>query len=192
MPCFAAMTSLTLLWLPILLSAAIVFIASFVIHMAIPWHRSDYHRMPEEDKVMDALRPFAIPPGDYMVPRPSNMKDMRTPEFADKIKNGPVMVVTVMPNGQMGVGRNMVLWFINLLVVGFLTAYVAGRALPVGAPYLHVFRFAGATAFIAYSVALWQLSIWYRRSWGTTIRYTLDGLIFACLTAGVFGWLWPR
>jgi hypothetical protein len=186
------MTSLALLWLPILLSAVIVFVASSIIHMALPWHKGDYRRMPDEDKVMAALRPLAIPPGDYMVPRPSSMKDMRTPEFAEKMKNGPVMVVTVMPNGQMGVGRNMIVWFIYSAVVGFLAAYVAGRALPVGAPYLHVFRFAGTTAFIAYSVALWQMSIWYRRSWATTIKSTIDGLIYGLLTAGVFGWLWPR
>jgi hypothetical protein len=186
------MTSLALLWLPILLSAVIVFVASSIIHMALPWHRGDYRRMPDEDKVMAALRPLAIPPGDYMVPRPSTMKDMRTPEFAEKMKNGPVMVVTVMPNGQMGVGKNMVLWFLYSVVVALLAAYVAGRALPVGAPYLHVFRFAGTTAFIAYSVALWQMSIWYRRSWATSIKSTIDGLIYGLLTAGVFGWLWPR
>jgi hypothetical protein len=186
------MTSLASLWLPILLSAVIVFVASSIIHMVLPWHRGDYRRMPDEDKVMAALRPLAIPPGDYMVPRPSSMKDMRTPEFAEKMKNGPVMVVTVMPNGQMGVGKNMVLWFVYSAVVGFLAAYVAGRALPVAAPYLHVFRFAGATAFIAYSLALWQMSIWYRRSWATTIKSTIDGLIYGLLTAGVFGWLWPR
>ena len=58
--------------------------------------------------------------------------------------------------------------------------------------YLRVFRFAGATAFIGYAVALWQMSIWYRRAWSTTIKATVDGLIYALLTAGTFGWLWPR
>jgi hypothetical protein len=35
------------------------------------------------------------------------------------------------------------------------------------------------------------MSIWYHRSWGTTLRYTVDGLVYALLTAGIFGWLWP-
>ena len=83
-------------------------------------------------------------------------------------------------------------WFIFSLAVSFIAAYVAGRALPPGSPYLHVFRFAGVTAFACYSMALWQNSIWYRRSWGTTIRSTLDGLVYAGLTAGTFGWLWPH
>ena len=58
------MTALHSLWLPILLSSVIVFVVSSIIHMALPWHNSDYPKVPNEDKVMDALRPFAIPPGD--------------------------------------------------------------------------------------------------------------------------------
>jgi hypothetical protein len=78
------------------------------------------------------------------------------------------------------------------VVVGVFAAYVAGRALPPGSHYLHVFRFAGVAAFLAYSVALWQMSIWYQRAWSITIKSTIDGLIYALLTAGTFGWLWPR
>ena len=186
------MTGLSALWLPILLSAVIVFLVSSVIHMASPWHKSDYPKMPNEDKVRDALRPLAIPPGDYMIPRPSSRQEIGSPEFADKIKKGPVMMLTVMPNEPMSMGRNLGLWFAYCAVVGLFAAYVAGRALPPGTPYLHVFRFAGTTAFIGYSAALWQMSIWYRRAWSTTIKGTIDGLIYGLLTAGTFGWLWPR
>ena len=186
------MTGLHVLWLPILLSAVFVFIASSIIHMLSPWHKSDYPKMPNEDKALEAWRPLAIPPGDYMVPRPATRGALRSPEFVDKLNKGPVMVLTVLPNGPMTMGRSLALWFVYLLVVGVFSGYVAGRALPPGAPYLHVFRFAGAVAFIGYSLALWQMSIWYRRSWVTTIKATVDGLIYALLTAGTFGWLWPR
>ena len=186
------MTGLDALWLPILLSSAIVFVVSSAIHMASPWHKGDYPMVPNQDKAMDALRPLAIPPGDYMVPHPSSREQMRSPEFAEKMKQGPVMMLTVMPNGPMAMGKTFVLWFLYAAAVGVCAAYVAGRALPVGAPYLHVFRFVGATAFIGYSLALWQMSIWYRRAWSTTIRATVDGLIYAACTAGTFGWLWPR
>jgi hypothetical protein len=186
------MTGLDALWLPILASSVLVFFASSIIHMASPWHKSDYPKVPQEAKVMDALRPFAIPPGDYMIPRPSSGKDMKSSEFADKMRKGPVMILTVMPNGPMTIGRSLGGWFVYLAVVGLFAAYVTGRALPVGAPYLHVFRFVGATAFIAHAAALWQMSIWYHRAWTTTIKSTVDGLIYALLTAGVFGWLWPR
>ena len=186
------MVELAALWLPILLSAVIVFIASSIIHMLSPWHKSDYPKMSNEDKVMDALRPLAIPPGDYLVPRPSSRQEMRSPEFVEKMKKGPVMMLTVWPNGPASMGKNLVFWFLYAVVVGIFAAYVAGRALTVGAEYLHVFRFVGTTAFIGYSVALWQMSIWYHRGWGITIKVTIDGLIYALLTAGTFGWLWPR
>ncbi len=186
------MTHLMALWLPVLLSAAAVFVVSSVIHMMSPWHKGDYPKLPNEDKVMDALRPLAIPPGDYMLPRPSSTEDMKSAAFAEKMKKGPVVIMTVVPSGPMSMGRNLALWFLYSLVVGVLAAYVAGRALPTGATYLHVFRFVGATAFIAYSAALWQIAIWYHRSWMTTIKETVDGLIYALITAGMFGWLWPR
>ena len=186
------MVELSALWLPILLSAVVVFIVSSIIHMASPWHQSDYPKMPNEEKVMDALRTLAIPPGDYFVPRPANRQEMRSPEFDEKQKKGPIVMMTVWPAGKMGMAKLICYWFIYLIVVGIFAGYVAGRALPPGAEYLRVFRFAGTAAFLSYSVALWQMSIWYRRAWLTTIKATVDGLIYALLTAGVFGWLWPQ
>ena len=186
------MTPLHLLWLPILLSAVVVFIVSSLIHMLSPWHKGDYRKVPDEDKLMDALRPFNLSEGEYLVPRSNSMQEMRSPEFTEKMKKGPVLMMTVWPNGPAQMGMTFVLWFVYSCVVGLFAAYIAGRALPVGSAYLHVFRFAGATAFLGYTAALWQLSIWYHRPWSTTIKITVDGLIYALLTAGVFGWLWPR
>ncbi|KAA0230213.1 hypothetical protein EDS67_08405 [candidate division KSB1 bacterium] len=180
-----------MLWLPILLSAVFVFLVSSVIHMALPWHKGDYSKVPNEDKVMDALRPFAIPPGDYMMPRASSMKDMGSPEFTEKMKKGPVMIFTVVPNGPATMGKSLTLWFLYSVLVGFFAAYLTGRTLAAGADYLEVFRYIGTTAFLGYSLALLQTSIWYRRAWSTTIKSMIDGLIYALVTAGVFGWLWP-
>lgn len=186
------MVGLSALWLPILVSAVFVFAASSLIHMASPWHKSDYPKLRNEEQVLDALRPLALPPGDYMMPRPSSREEMRSPQFAEKVKRGPVVLMTVFPGGPMSMGRNLGLWFAYCLVISVFAAYISGRALPPGVVYLRVFRFAGATAFIGYATALWQMSIWYRRSWTTTIKATVDGLIYGLLTAGTFGWLWPR
>jgi hypothetical protein len=186
------MTELSALWLPIVLSSVIVFVASSLIHMALPWHKNDYPRVPDEDAARRAIGPLAIPPGDYMIPRCSSREEMRSPEFAEKMKKGPVMIVTVMPNGQMAMGKTLVQWFVYLLAIGLFAAYLTGRALPAGASYRQVFRFAGTIAFVAHSLALWPLSIWYRRAWSTTLKATIDGLIYGLLTAGTFGWLWPR
>jgi hypothetical protein len=186
------MTGLLVLWLPILLSAVLVFVVSSLIHMASPWHKSDYPKLSNEDRVMDALRPLALPPGDYMMPRPSSRAEMRSPQFLEKFKKGPVLMLTVWPGGSMSMRNQLVQWFLYAVVVGCFAAYVAGRALPAGAPSLQVFRFAGVTAFVGYAAALWQMSIWYRRAWTTTIKSTVDGLIYALLTAAAFAWLWPR
>jgi hypothetical protein len=186
------MISLSALWLPILVAAVIVFVASSVIHMAPLWHKNDFPRMPREEEVLQALRPLAIPPGDYFLPRPGGRAEMKSPEFREKLTKGPIAVMTVMPNGMFNMTRNLVQWFVFLLVVGFFVAYITSRALGVGAPYPKVFQIAGATAFIGYSLALCELSIWYRRSWGITLKAAFDGLIYASLTAGTFGWLWPR
>jgi hypothetical protein len=185
------MISLFSLWMPILLSAVIVFVASSVIHMALGYHRSDYGKLPDEDKAMEDLRKLQIPPGDYLIPCAGSMKEMKTPAFTEKWNKGPVAVMTVMKSGPPKMGKSLTLWFIYCVVVGFLAAYVTSRALGPGVRYLAVFRFAGTTAFIAYALALPQYSIWYGRSWKTTLKSMSDGLIYALLTAGVFGWLWP-
>ena len=186
------MTGLDALWLPILLSSVIVFVASSIIHMGPFWHRGDYPKLPEQDRIQDALRPFSIPPGDYFVPRANNMKDMRTPEHMEKLAKGPVLVMTVFPKGPFSMSRNLAQWFVYILIVSFFTAYIAGRALAPGTEYLRVFQLIGATAFVGYTLALYQMSIWYKRSWSLTIKATVDGLIYALLTAGTFGWLWPH
>ncbi len=184
------MTQLSALWLPIVVSAVFVFVVSSIVHMALPWHKNDYPRVPKEDELMDALRPLAIPPGDYMVPRAYG-KEMQSPEFVERMKRGPVLVLTVLPNTPPNMGANLTMWFGYSIVVGLLAAYVTGRALPPGTEYLQVFRFAGVTAFLCYAVALWQMSIWYQRAWSLTLKATADGLLYALVTAGVFGWLWP-
>ena len=88
--------------------------------------------------------------------------------------------------------KSLVLWFIYTVIVSFFAAYIGGRALPAGTDYLHVFQIVGAAAFVGYSLALLQMSIWYRRAWSLTIKALFDGLIYGLLTAGTFGWLWPR
>lgn len=186
------MVPLISLWMPIVLSAVLVFVASSIIHMVLPYHRSDLRRLPKEDEVMEALRRLDIPPGDYGVPHAGSMEGMRKPEFIEKMKAGPVVLMTVAPSGPPSMGLSLVLWFFYSLVVSVFAAYIAGRALPAGATYLAVFRFAGCTAFAAYSLALLQNSIWYKRNWGTTVKSMFDGLVYSLVTAGTFGWLWPR
>ena len=186
------MISMSALWLPILLSSIFVFIVSSIIHMASPWHKTDYPKLANEEQVMDALRPLAIAPGDYFMPRPSSMADMKSAEFMARMERGPRVLMTVMPAGTADMRRELVLWFVYLIVVGIFAAYITAHALQPGVPFWEVVRFAGTVSFLAYAAALWQLSIWYRRSWGITIKATVDSLIYGLVTAVTFAYFWPK
>lgn len=186
------MVPIASLWLPVFVSAVIVFLASWIMHVLLPYHHGDRKKVPQEDQLMESMRKLGIPPGDYVVPCASSMKDMNTPEFIERRKQGPVVVMTVVPGGPPAMGKELVLWFLFTILVGIFAAYIAGHALAPGTPYLRVMRFAGATAFFCYAVAQIPESIWYKRSWGTTFKSLIDGVIYGFLTGGVFGWLWPR
>ena len=186
------MTELSALWLPILLAAVFCHIVSAIIHMGPFWHRSDYPAVPDEDKARAAIGALGIPPGEYMLPRCSSQAEMRSAEFVKKMNEGPVWMITVRPNGMVGMGSMMIGWFVFLLLVGIFAGYVASHALAPGAHYLDVFRFVGAAAFMAFSVGLLPDSIWYGRRWSTTLKRVVDGLIYSLVMAGAFGWLWPK
>jgi Na+/H+ antiporter NhaA len=181
----------TALWLPILVSAVLVFLASSILHMVLPLHRNDWKSVPDEDRAMDAMRTFKLAPGDYCLPRAESPNALKDPAFAEKLKRGPVVFMTVLPGGDFAMGSNLAQWFVFSVVVSLFAGYLAGAALPPGAEYREVFRFAGTTAFIGYTMAFYPQSIWYKRAWSLQLKNTFDGLVYALLTAGVFGWLWP-
>lgn len=174
---------------PVLVAAVLVFLASFILHMVLPYHRSDFRRVESEDALMESLRKLGVGPGNYMMPYAASPSAMKDPAFVEKKKRGPVAVLTVMRDPSMGV--SLAQWFVYCVVVSVFAAYIAGRALGPGAEYLEVFRFSGAAAFGAYGLALWQNSIWYKIAWSTTLKSNIDSLIYGLLTGGAFGWLWP-
>ena len=186
------MTPITALWLPILVSLVVVFIISSFIHMASPWHKGDFPKLANEDAVMDALRPLNLPPGDYMMPRPSSMAEMKSPEFVERVKRGPKVLMTVMPSGIANMGSSLAGWALFILVVTFIGAHVASSILAPGASAHAIFHTIGLFTLAAYALALWPLSIWYGRGWGITIKSTVDGLIYAIATGLIFMWLWPH
>ncbi len=183
------MVALSALWLAILLSAVIVFVASSIMHMLLPYHRSDYHQLPEEDKVRAALR--GLPQGLYIFPF-TNHKDMKSPAMVEKYKEGPVGMMSVAPNGPPAMPRFLGQWFAYCLLISFFTAYLTGHTVPSGVNYLAVFRVAGTAAFMAYGFGSISNAIWKGQPWAMTIKEVFDGLVYGLLTAGTFGWLWPR
>jgi hypothetical protein len=185
------MVPLTALWLPIVLSAVIVFVASSIMHMLLPYHRSDYQKLPDEDKLLAALRAAGLKRGLYVFPFCTH-KEMKSPAMIEKYKQGPVGMMTVFPSGPPVMPKFLGMWFVFCLVVGFFVAYLTGHTVMPGAQYPAVFRVAGTAAFLAYGLGHLSNGIWKGQTWGFTIKEVVDGLVYGLLTAGTFGWLWPR
>lgn len=185
------MVTLPALWLPILLSAVAVFIASSLVHMVLQYHNSDFRRLPDEEAARRAVGALGLPPGNYAMPHCASAKEMSSPEYCAKRNEGPVALLTVMKPGAQGMGAALAQWFVFLLVVGVFTAYVSRLSLPAGAEYLAVHRIAGTAAFMSYGLGMVPQSIWFHRDWKATLKSLFDALVYGLLTGGVFGWLWP-
>lgn len=183
------MDFLATLWLPILLSAVFVFIVSTIIHMVLNYHASDFKQIPNEDAAMDTLRGLNLTPGDYMVPRAQSQAEMRSEEFQAKVKKGPVLHMHV-KTSDMGMAKSLIQWFVYCIVISIFASYVGVNAVGSDGNYLDVFRFVGCAAFMGYSLAFIQDAIWRSKSWSATLKSVFDGLIYALVTAGTFGWLW--
>lgn len=175
------------LWLPILVSAAAVWFASALIWVALPWHKKDFSGVSDEQGARSALG--GLTPGNYMLPYCRDQNELKDDAVRKKFEEGPVAFLTVLPNGLPTMGGKLVGSFLYNVFVGILCAYLVTRTLAADADYLAVFRVSGTVAFIAYSIAYIQDSIWFARPWSITLKSCLDALIYALLTGGVFGWL---
>lgn len=185
------MTPLAALWLPIVLSPVIVFVASSIMHMLLPYHHGDYRQIPQEDKALTALGSVGLSRGLYVFPFGTH-KEMKSPEMIDKYKRGPVGMMIVFPSGQPFMPKFLGLWFGYCLVLSFFVAYLAAHTIAPGTQYLAVFRVVGTAAFLTYGLGPLVNVVWKSYPWGFVLKEVIDGLIYALLTAGTFGWLWPR
>jgi hypothetical protein len=185
------MTPLMSLWMPIVVSAIAVWLLSSVIHMAMPWHRNDYVKVPDEDGLMAAMRPFGLAPGEYMMPRPRSGADMKSPEYLAKVAKGPVAIMTIRP-GTWNMGRTMATWFVFALLVAVTAACMTGAVMAPGVDHRHVIHYAGAITFLCYAMGGVSQSIWYGRKWSTTFKHAFDALIYGVATGLIFAAFWPQ
>ncbi|HEX5387311.1 MAG TPA: hypothetical protein VFW66_11455 [Gemmatimonadales bacterium] len=186
------MVTLGALWLPIVLSAVLVFVVSSVVHMVLKYHASDYTQLPNEDAVRAAIQSGKPRPAQYIIPYVADLKLLEKPEVKQKFVDGPVAVLNIRRTGPMSMGPSLAQWFVFSLVISYIVAYVASRTLPAGTDYLHVFRVVGTVAWLGYAGATIPDSIWMGQPWSVTIKHVIDGLLYGLVTAGTFGWLWPR
>jgi hypothetical protein len=183
------MVSLMDLWLPILVAAIVVQIASTIIHMALPfWHNADYGKVDDDRPFVEGSR--SLKAGMYMFPR-MEWKTMTEEQKAEWAK-GPSGIMYIRNPAAFSFGKTIFLYFLYCLVSAVFVAYVTGQTLPAGTPYLRVFQVAGAvgTIFWAFGNNISD-AIWYGKPWTSAMKYAVDGLIYGCLMGGVFGWLWP-
>jgi hypothetical protein len=186
------MVPLGSLLLPIVLSAVLVFITSAIIHMVLKYHNSDYRKLPNEDAVRAALRTGNPPPGQYMIPYCIGMKEMEKPEVKQKYIEGPIGVLNLLRPGLPKMGKNLSQWFVLTLVVSFFIAYAVARMIPPGARYMDVFCVVGPIGFLAYGTGQFLDAIWMGTPWSVALKSGFDALLYGMVTAGTFGWLWPR
>jgi hypothetical protein len=179
------------LWLPILLSAVIVFVVSSIIHMLLRYHSNDYAPVPHEEAVRAALNQGELRPGQYAIPY-AHMKAMREPDMVKKYEAGPVAFLTVYPKGVPAIAKRLVQWFVFSLGIAFFVAYLTSRTLPAGTAYGQVFRVAGTIAWLGYGGGLVWAGIWKGVPWSKVWKDVFDALIYALAVAGAFAGFWPR
>jgi hypothetical protein len=179
------------LWIPVIVSAVVVFMGSSILHMALKYHRADYKGLPNEDAVRETLGKAGAAPGVYVTPHCEDMKQMQDPAMKAKYEKGPVAIITFLPNGQVALSKHLSLWFAFSLFVSFTAAYVARITLMPGMDGMLVMRVTGTVAFAAYGLSHVSDSIWKGQPWSNTVRALLDSVIYAVLTGVTFRMLWP-
>ncbi len=186
------MVTITMLWLPILVSAVVVFFAGFIAWMVLPHHRSDWSKLPDEDAFASEVnRQAPAAPGQYSFPYAASPDDWKSEAFVEKMNRGPVGFLILRPTGNNSMGKSLAIQLIYCILLSVFIAYIAGRSLAPGAHYLEVFQIAGAVAVLAHIDALPVNANWFGHSWSSTIKTMIDGVASGLLTAGIFGWLWP-
>ena len=184
------MAAIAALWLPILLSAVVVFIVSAAVWMVMPHHKNDFAPASDQDALMDAVRGSTPGPGMYYFPWAAGGEN--SPEYREMARTGPVGILRVRdPEAALNMAPSMLKSVALYLVVSVFVAYLATVALEPGAAYLSVFQVTGTAAFMAYGFIGYQEAIWFGLPARVAFKHSLDGLAYALLTAGIFGGLWP-
>jgi len=180
------------LWLAILVSGLLCWVASALIHMLFKYHNADYKELPNESIVSSALADKASLPALYTMPYCKDMKAMGEEFMQKKFNEGPVAMITIMPNGMPPMGKLLSQQILFFIFGSFLIGYLATLSIAGNADCMVVFRQVFVAAFLTYGWAQIPYSIWMGQPWSNCVRYLLDALIYAAVTAGTFSFLWPN
>ena len=173
------------LWLPVLLTAIALFIASSVCWTVLPHHENDFEKADSEDELMSSIRQLNLKPGKYMFPFMKHSEQSQQ-EMIDKYTAGPrgTLVLWDMPN----MGRNLGLTFVFFLLIAIVTAYIGWEALGADAGFLKVFQIIGALSVLVHCSSGQLNAIWFPRK--TSMDF-VDGIAYGIITGLIFALLWP-
>jgi len=183
--------SLSELWLAILVAGSLCWIASAVIHMLLKYHNADYASLANEDEVSELLRAKSLVPALYNLPYCADMQEMGSEAMQKKFNDGPVAMITVMPNGMPAMGKLLTQQILFFIFGSLLIGYLATISVLSSADFMTVFRQVFIASFLAYGWAQIPYSIWLGQPWSNCIRYLIDALIYAVVSACAFALLWP-
>lgn len=181
------------LWLPILFSAAAVWVVSTLFAMPFLHHKSDWIGLsaPEEDAFLDYLRKSGIKPGNYLFPDFRTREAMGSEKVKRALEQGPVGHLSLWP-APLTMGGKLGATFLVFVMVSVLIAYLASVALPKAAGFAKVFQVVGTAGVLAYSFSFIPNAIWFGAYRRTIVLSVIDGIVFGAITGSIFAWYWPR
>ncbi len=182
------MAFLTDLWLPIILTSIALFFCSFLAWAVLPHHKGDFSTPPDEGAMLSAVRSLSLAPGRYIFPNCQG-KNMKDPEVAKKLAEGPMGMINVWPMPNMG--KNMALTFLTFLIATVLVAYLARETLPNGAAFARVFQVVGTAGVLTWCFSFIANMIWFNGGARAIAMCFIDGLVYGLVTGAIFAFLWP-
>ena len=179
------------LWLPILLSAAAVWIVSAIVWMALPHHKNDFIGLPDEDAFMDLVHKSGIPPGNYVFPDFRKREAMKSEKVCKALEEGPIGHLSVW-QPPLTMGGKMIATFVVYLVANTFIAYLASIALHTTADFAKVFQVVGTAGVLTYAFSFIPNAIWFGSYRRTIVAGIVDGIVYGVITGLIFAWRWPH
>ena len=185
------MNELAGLWIPIVVSAVVVLVASFVSQLIIGRYAAEWKELPEEEATIEHLQKSGIGPGQYLFPgrSPKSSQDLEETR-QQRMNSGPWGTVNIWAR-QPSMGRNLLQSFVFYLVTSFFVAYLATLALEPGAEFSPVFQVTGTAAILAYAFGGIPNAIWFGSHLRSALMDVINGIVHGLLTGTIFGMLWP-
>ena len=164
------MEAIAEMWIPILLSTALTFLASSLVWTVLPHHKKDWAKF--SGATVDLTN---VPAGQYI---------MHQDQSADWY--GYLFI----RRGKHNMGKALAYWASNLVLISLFVGYLVYHTTPRGTEYLQVFRVAGTAALLGFAGNIAQKSIWWGWRWDVTWKDLIDDIVYALLVAGTFAFYW--